>query len=270
MHNPVVGDELVQVWGTKDGGRGSDRRRSPWEVLGRDSIYVLVGFPVAIVSFVVVVTGLSLSIGLAPIWLGFPVAVGTLLAARLFASIERGRLDARGAGTVEAVYRPPTDTDSWTRRAFSVLRDPQSWLDALHAVFILPISTITFSVVVAWWATGLGGIAYWIWGGALPDDDDNETLAELLNLDVSDSLFYAGLGVAALATLIPVVWACASVQATVGRVLLGNRHVAALEPALGRPDGAADEFVPVERGTLAPPTIDEAAKVDEAAADDAD
>lgn len=264
-----MGDELVQVWGTNDGGRGGDRRRSPWEVLGRDSVYVLVGFPVAIVSFVVIVTGLSLSIGLAPIWLGFPVAVGTLLAARLFASIERGRLDARGAGTIGAVYRAPNDGDSWTRRSFSVLRDPQSWLDSLHAVFILPIATITFSLVVAWWATGLGGLTYWIWGGALPDDDDNQTLPDLLNLDMSDSLFYALLGAGALATLIPVVWACAGVQATVGRVLLGNRHVAALEPALGHPDRPADEFVPVERATFAPPTVDGPHAVDESDADEA-
>lgn len=222
-------------------GFDDEHRRSALTVLGRDSVYVLVGFPLAIVSFVAIVTGLSLSLGLALLWVGFPIAVGTLLMARLCATIERSRLEARGLGPVAGCYRSPVGTDGWPRRAFAVMRDPQSWLDALHAAIILPISTITFSIVISWSASGLGGITYWLWGGALPDDGDNETLPELLNLDVSDSLFAGVLGVVMLATLVPVVWACASVQASIGRALLANRHAAALEPALGRPREVAGD-----------------------------
>ena len=39
-------------------------RRSWWATLGLDSMYVLLGFPLAIASFTVLVTAMSLSIGL--------------------------------------------------------------------------------------------------------------------------------------------------------------------------------------------------------------
>lgn len=216
--------------------RTAAHRRTWWSALGLDSLYVLLGFPLAIVSFTLLVTGVSLSIGLLPIWFGFPIGVGTLFAARLFATVERARLDARGAGSdaATAAYRPvSTDTD-WVRRMIAVFRDPQSWLDLLHGVIILPVSTITFSIVVSWWAGGVGGVTYWLWGRAI-DDDSDKTLAELLDIGMSDAWFYGLLGGFMLLTLVPVVWACASAQAGLTRSLLANDHVAELDRRAGAP-----------------------------------
>jgi hypothetical protein len=199
-------------------------RRTWWATLGLDSLYVLLGFPLAIASCTVLVTGVSLSAGLIVIWFGFPLAVAALYAARLFATVERARLDARGTGDVRGVYRPNSQDADWVRRLLAVFKDPQSWLDLLHGVIILPISTVTFSIAVSWWAGGVGGVTYWLWGRSL-NDDDVETLPEMLHLDISDSLFYGLAGVFLLATLVPVVWACASAQAGFSKALLANRHV---------------------------------------------
>lgn len=56
---------------------------------------MLVGFPLALLSDVVVVVGLCTSLGLSITLLGIPLAVLTLQAARGFAVVERARLQLR-------------------------------------------------------------------------------------------------------------------------------------------------------------------------------
>jgi hypothetical protein len=55
---------------------------------------VLLGFPLSIVAFVLVVTGLSVGVGTLIIWIGLPLLVLTLLVARGFAAVERMRIPA--------------------------------------------------------------------------------------------------------------------------------------------------------------------------------
>ena len=70
------------------------RARGWFRQLGVDTGYVLASFPIAIAAFVVVVTGLSLGVGLLIIWVGVAVLAATLLAARGFATVERAWLPA--------------------------------------------------------------------------------------------------------------------------------------------------------------------------------
>src|SRR5688572_19647728 len=60
--------------------------------LGTDTAYVFVGFPLGIVAFVIIITGLSVGGGLLITLLGVPVLVGTLFAARGLAEVERLRM----------------------------------------------------------------------------------------------------------------------------------------------------------------------------------
>src|SRR5262249_32598914 len=60
--------------------------------LGVDSAYPLVGLPMAIVAFTLIITGLSLGAGLFITVLGLPVVVGTLFVARGLAQMERVRI----------------------------------------------------------------------------------------------------------------------------------------------------------------------------------
>jgi hypothetical protein len=56
-----------------------------------DSGYLLVAFPLAVASFVVLVTGLSLGVGVFFV-LGLPLLIATLYVARGFAELERLRI----------------------------------------------------------------------------------------------------------------------------------------------------------------------------------
>src|SRR5262249_1145353 len=60
--------------------------------LGMDTAYVLAGFPLSIVTFVIIITGISVSAGLLVTLLGIPLLVATLFISRGFAELERIRI----------------------------------------------------------------------------------------------------------------------------------------------------------------------------------
>src|SRR6266567_9604088 len=76
--------------------------------LGIDSVYLLTGFPLALVSFVVLVTGLSVGGGLLVMLVGIPVLTATLYIARGFAQLERWRAaKVLDAPHIPGAYRRP-------------------------------------------------------------------------------------------------------------------------------------------------------------------
>src|SRR5262245_21774654 len=115
--------------------------------LGIDSAYVLLGFPLAIVTFVIIITGLSLGLSLLITLIGIPVLVATVYAARGFAEVERARIAAVLRSTrVRVRYKTAAAEAGWWRRMFVPLSDIQSWLDVFHAVFRFPIAVTGFCV----------------------------------------------------------------------------------------------------------------------------
>ncbi|MEU2350075.1 sensor domain-containing protein [Modestobacter sp. NPDC049651] len=228
------------------------RRRGRLRHLGLDTAYVLAGFPIALVSFVLVVVGLALGVSLAVIWIGVPTLVGTLLLARGFAALERRRLPSVLDRPVpRPVYRRAEPGASVVRRLLVPLRDPQSWLDALHALLHLVVSVVAWSVVVTWWAGTLGGLLWSAWGWSLPDGPDDQDLPELLGL--SDGygvrvVFYLAAGLVLALTLPFVVRGMALLEAQLGRALLTSRAATQLE--LGRLSEGRDAAVAAEAVAL--------------------
>jgi signal transduction histidine kinase len=213
------------------------RSRGWFRQLGVDTGYALVSFPIAIAAFVVIVTGLALGAGLLIVWVGVAVLAGTLLAARGFATVERAWLPAvldrplPSPAYLAADGRP-------VRKLMTPLRDPQTWLDALHAIVRFPFAILSFVVTVTFWSVALGGLTYGLWDWALPDastDPDSTDLLELLGLESTAGrriLLYAVLGLV-VAVLLPfAIRGVALLQASLGRVLLTSR--AATQAELGR------------------------------------
>src|SRR3954453_7845132 len=103
--------------------------RTWWRQLGVDTAFVLVGFPLSIVAFVLVVTGLALGLGLIVLWVGAPIWVGTLFTARGRATVGRLRLPAvLGRALPTPSYRAAGPGASIGRRIMTPLREPQYWL----------------------------------------------------------------------------------------------------------------------------------------------
>ncbi|WP_229400412.1 sensor histidine kinase [Micromonospora okii] len=190
----------------------------------RDSGYLLLGFPLALASFVVLLVGLALGVGLVVTVIGLPVLAGALYAARGFADIERLRLPAvLRQGRIRPDYRRPEPEAGIWRRIFMPMRDAQSWLDLAHGILKLIVAIITFVVTVTWWAGALLGSLYWVYGWALPNPPENKDLNELIGLGDSTGVrvgLYTAIGLFFLLTLPIVVRGCALLQAGFARALL--------------------------------------------------
>jgi len=203
-------------------GRGTLVTRTGW-----DTLYVLTAFPLALVAFVVGVTGVALGVSTLIIWVGLPVLSATLLVGIGLARLERLRLvGMQGRERRAAPYRPATPGARPVRRMLAPLLDPQAWLDVLWGVVSLATALVAFVVVTVWWAVVLAGLTYWFWQTWLPYEDGNETLASLLGLGdgrLADSLLNLALGLVALVTLPWVCRAVAWLHASLADVMLNGR-----------------------------------------------
>lgn len=196
--------------------------------VGRDSTYLFLTFPVALTSFVVLVTGVSLALGLVVVWAGIPVGAATLGAAVGFEKLERARLAARGTVLAPIVYAPVPGVG--LRAQLQRLADPKRWAAVLHGVLALVISTFTWSVLVTWWAGVAGGLTYWFWERWLPNPESNVTLVELLGWTrISEPALYAIIGTLFALSLPAVLRWCVGLHEASARWLLTGSSRRALE-----------------------------------------
>ena len=156
--------------------------------------------------------------------IGLPILVATVFIARGLAEVERVRIvpvlrmARTGSGTGGppraraggGACSPPSPTSSpgWTCCT--------RWSG-------FPVSIATFSIVLTWWLTALGGLTYWIYDWALPHPEDNYELPELLGFaDTAANRisFYLVVGVVFALTLPFVVRGSALLEAWLGRALL--------------------------------------------------
>jgi signal transduction histidine kinase len=194
--------------------------------LGVDTAYVLLGFPLAVLSFVVLITGFALGVGLAITVVGLPVLAGTLYAARAFADIERLSLrQVLDTRIPRPVYRTAEPGASVWRRILVPLTDGQAWFDLAYGCLRLVVSVIAFSFTVTWWAGALAGTFFWAYDWAIPYGPDDMQLNELLGLGDSTGArvgLYTAAGLFFLLTLPVVVRATAALQAAPGRAMLSQ------------------------------------------------
>lgn len=226
LGSPSVSGMTASTAGTASVEGHTASRRHLLHQLGVDTAYVLTGFPLGIVAFVLAITGLALGAGLLVVVAGLPVLVAALYVARGFAILEQVRI-------VPVLRRPPTavryrvaprEAGRW-RRMLNPLTDVQSWLDLLHSILRLPVCIIAFVVVVTWWATAAGGLTYWFWQRFLPRDPDSHDLPELIGLGDSTAVrigFYTVLGILMAVALPWAVRLSALAEAGLARMLLSG------------------------------------------------
>ncbi len=126
-------------------GAYADRRT--WEV----AAYLLLGLPLGVLGFVLLVTGFSLGLGLLVTLLGIPVLVVTILLARTLASFER-----RLASTLLEAPMPlgggriPDEPDRglW-RRLRAMFGGARTWWEVGFLLLRFPLGLIDFLVLVS-------------------------------------------------------------------------------------------------------------------------
>jgi hypothetical protein len=119
-------------------------------------VYMLIALATGIVYFTVVVTGLSLSVGLAILIVGVPFSLAFLAVVRALALVE-GRLVEVLLG-VRMPRRPrfgPRE-GGFVQRILYWLKDRRTWTAMLYMVLQLPLGVIYFTLAVTGLATGVG------------------------------------------------------------------------------------------------------------------
>lgn len=200
--------------------------------LGNDTLYLLLGLPTALLAFMVVVTGLSVGASLAIVVVGVPLVTLTLVLAGWFAAVERLQLPRiLGHPITAPPYRRAPAAAGLVTRTATVLRDPQRWLDAVHALLRLPVAVATWSLTVVWWPLALGGLSYPLWWWVLPDGPEDTRLHQVLGLDgvLWDWTVHFSVGLLAAVTLPWILRGCAIAQAALSRELLANERVVDLQ-----------------------------------------
>ena len=135
-------------------------RRVP---VGVGVLFVL--FPLAVVAVSVLWTLFGLGIGLLVLVAGFFILLAALFVARGNGTLTLKLLDATGQPPIpRPVWRTPQKA-GFIGRVFGPLADGHYWLYLLDGLVVqLVISTITWSIMITWVASALGGVTYWIWG----------------------------------------------------------------------------------------------------------
>ena len=193
----------------------------------RDSAYTVTALPIGILTFAIVVTGLSAGVGLFVVWVGLPVLVGTVLLSRAFAHLERLRLRSlQGREAPLPAYLKAEPGSSVLRRLLTPLRDPQSWLDTFWGIVGFVTGLIAFVVTVTWWAAAAGGLTLLVLGAVDPGGRDSTTLAELIGLGegrTPEIWLNLAIGAFALMTLPWMVRAVAALHGGTASAMLDGR-----------------------------------------------
>ena len=160
--------------------------RAPFELqTWKDTAHLLLNLPVGIATFTIIVTGFTLGFSLLITLIGIPILLALVYVSRWMGAFERVRAALFLDAEVPRPYRPDPPNDTWWRIYVSRATDPATWIEMAYHLLLLPIGTITFTIVVTFWTLGLSLILFPLFGWWLPDGI--HVFDSWLTLNVTDS-----------------------------------------------------------------------------------
>ena len=122
-------------------------------------LYLLLSMATGILAFTYTVAGLSLSLGLAILIVGIPVAITFLMGARLLSLAEVHLLRALVGGEGPASPALFPAGEGWFGRLKGLLGDRRTWTSLLYLLLLMPLGIAYFTTFVSLLATGLSLVA---------------------------------------------------------------------------------------------------------------
>ena len=184
-----------------------------WRAVPRELGFHILTLPLSLIGFGLTVGLFSAGVGtIVTFFIGVILLILALYIARAFGTVELVRLQWAGQPAIERPEWVQSTPGFWGWLR-SVLASGHYWLYLLHTMVVnFIISTVTWSIVVTWVATGLGGATYWFWDRFIPNGDRDIFISEWLffgaeggpaSLDYSalDALINFVVGIAFLFTL---------------------------------------------------------------------
>jgi Putative sensor len=197
--------------------RSAGRAASGARRAALDLRYLLVALPTSIAAFVVWVTGVTLSLSLAPLIVGLPVMLGSAWAFRRTAGLDRRNAALVTGQVLDGSYRDHAG-EGVVSRIGRTLADPQTWRDlawlVAHSILGFTFGTIALALVGS--ALCLLFLPAWYW--AVPDG----VQFGLWTVDtLSESLATAALALPTAVVTVPLVRGMTRAHVALARALLG-------------------------------------------------
>ena len=184
------------------------------------AFYALLSLAAGTLAFSWVATGLSLSLGLLPLIIGPLVAVGFLIASRLFGRFEQRVLELLTGEATEAPLAVWPVEGTFLHRCGQVFTDGATWRALLFLALRLPLGIVGFTAIVTGSALGAAlvaapGIRYF----------QNPVLVEWGNhthtMGYPEAFLYSAIGIVILAATLHGALLFVRLQGWLGRKLLG-------------------------------------------------
>ncbi len=111
-------------------------------------LYLLIAFPLGTLYFIVIVTGLSVGLGLAILIVGLLILVLTLLCWLLFARVERELAIHLLGARVRPLSIPDHSPRSTWQRLLRTLQDPVTWKSLAYLLVEFPFGIFSFTLTI--------------------------------------------------------------------------------------------------------------------------
>jgi signal transduction histidine kinase len=233
-----------------------------WRGVPRELGFLLLAMPIAVAGLSILNGLFWPGIGTIVIWVGLFVTLAALYVARAFGTVELVRLRWGGRPEITRPVWHETDKPAgFWRATFGPFANGHYWLYLLHGLVINPIVSIfSWTVTIAWLATGLGGVSYWFWSRFIDSDGQDFFLSRTVfgavfpgvrnpfDPVVGDAVLQFVLGLIFLASLPFITRGLTLLHTVVARGLLGawrseslQREVADLSASRGAAIQAEDQ-----------------------------
>jgi hypothetical protein len=160
--------------------------------------YLLLAFPLGLFYFIFLVTGFSLGIGLAILWIGIPLLIGVLMLSRVFANLER-QLTSKFLNIDITLADIKLQGNLW-QRAKALVTNPSTYAEVFYLFSKFVMGIISFTLVITLLATSLGMMVtpffwqQWGWDVGIPGVWEVDSFPKALATSVVGAI----LGVASL------------------------------------------------------------------------
>lgn len=211
--------------------------------LGREAAYLVIAFPLAIVTFVVAIVTVSGSAAL--VTAPFFLPVGGLVLRGLAAqerALQSWLLGRRVPRPVYASDYPTTGSAAgnlWRR-----VVDPQTWLEIAWGLVTFVVATVTFALTVAFGAGVMAGLSSPFWYPIVASIDGYNAFGEMWGVRPAfliDLPIHVLAGLVSVPLLVLVVRLGSRVQSGLAAGLIGARATQARYAALQRAHSAGQE-----------------------------
>lgn len=219
-------------------------RGTPSPPLVGSLAYLLLNLPAGITVFVLLVTLGSVGVSTVIVWVGVPVLMLAILAARGAAQVERVRVHRLLGDYIPRPYRP-LPRGSGKLRWKTRLADSATWRDICYQLLLFPIGIAEFVLVVTSWALSLGLLSLPIYYRHLPEGAYFFPSYDVRWITVDSAvtaLPWAALGVLLLVATVAFTRGLATAHARFARLLLGPspRRMAEVETGVDQRQPVAE------------------------------